>query len=253
MKKGIGGILVILIMIASVAAAVPMACGTGVDCLEGYKYNAATDEPIAGWKITITYITGNGYSVAYEVITDESGHWYKCELFPGLYVVTEESREGWTQVLPLKGSYTVTLNPYDGIVPSLNFTNVEVTNPGTGTPGYWKNHPEAWPVQTITIGGVTYAKAEAIDIMGMPDGDKTYTMFRALVCAKLNVWIGNDDSCIVDTIAQADMWMAANGSLPNGEIKKVKANSDAWQNGGEDLYLILDDYNNGLLCAPHRD
>jgi hypothetical protein len=35
-------------------------------------------------------------------------------------------------------------------------------NPGTGTPGYWKNHAEAWPVQFITVGGVTYTKAQAI-------------------------------------------------------------------------------------------
>src|SRR4051794_26153743 len=37
-----------------------------------------------------------------------------------------------------------------------------VLQPGTGTPGYWKNHPEAWPTQTITIGGGTYTKAAAI-------------------------------------------------------------------------------------------
>ncbi len=28
-------------------------------------------------------------------------------------------------------------------------------NPGTGTPGYWKNHPEAWPVDYIKIGYTT--------------------------------------------------------------------------------------------------
>ena len=60
--------------------------------------------------------------------------------------------------------------------------------PGTGTPGYWKNHPEAWPVDEITIGGVTYTKVEAIAIMNTPEkGDKTYTMFSALVAATLNV------------------------------------------------------------------
>ena len=55
------------------------------------------------------------------------------------------------------------------------------------SPGYWKNHPEAWPVNTITIGGVTYTKEEAICYMKMPvKGDKTITMFKALVSAKLN-------------------------------------------------------------------
>ena len=82
-----------------------------------------------------------------------------------------------------------------------------ITAPGTGTPGYWKNHPEAWPVEEITIGGVIYTKEEAIGFMEMPDGDKTYTIFRALVSAKLNVLIGNDDSCIADTISAADVWM----------------------------------------------
>lgn len=123
----------------------------------------------------------------------------------------------------------------------------EVPSPGTGTPGYWKNHPEAWPVASITIGGVTYTKAQALDIMGMPDGDKTYTLFRALVSAKLNGLIGNETSCVNGTIADADSWMAMYG--PPGS--KVKASSSAWKIG-EPLYLTLDDYNNGYLCAPHR-
>ena len=121
--------------------------------------------------------------------------------------------------------------------------------PGTGTPGYWKNHPEAWPVEEITIGGVIYTKEEAIDIMEMPDGDKTYTIFRALVSAKLNVLIGNDDSCIADTISEADAWMETYGPVGSG----IHADSDAWKEG-EPLYWELDDYNNGELpCAFPRD
>jgi hypothetical protein len=42
------------------------------------------------------------------------------------------------------------------------FSIPSVNPPGTGTPGYWKNHPEAWPVQTVTVGGVSYTKAQAI-------------------------------------------------------------------------------------------
>src|SRR5262245_40288062 len=30
--------------------------------------------------------------------------------------------------------------------------------PGTGTPGYWKNHPEAWPVADIKIGNTIFTK-----------------------------------------------------------------------------------------------
>ena len=76
---------------------------------------------------------------------------------------------------------------------------------------------------------------------------KTTNMFEQLVAAKLNVLIGNDASCIAADIAAADTWMAAR---PVGS--GVKANSDAWKNSGSDLHGDLDDYNNGLLCAPHR-
>jgi hypothetical protein len=126
-------------------------------------------------------------------------------------------------------------------------------NPGTGTPGYWKNHPEAWPVEEIVVGGITYPKdkddsASAIDLFMTPvRGDKTITMFRALVSAKLNVLIGNDSSCIAATIAAADAWMAAH---PVGS--NVDADNTAWKEG-EPLYKRLDQYNNGYLCAPHRD
>jgi len=125
---------------------------------------------------------------------------------------------------------------------------IEIQNPGTGTPGYWKNHPEAWPVEQITIGGVTYTKTEAINLMETSvKGDKTYTMFNALVAAKLNVMIGND-ACITSVINDADAWMQTYGPVGSG----VPANSDAWQSTGEQLYEQLDDYNNGLLCAPPR-
>jgi hypothetical protein len=121
-------------------------------------------------------------------------------------------------------------------------------NPGTGTPGYWKTHPEAWPVASISIGGVTYPKADAIALMMTPVvNDKTFTMFAALVSAKLNVMIGNDASCIAATITAADNWMALYGPAGSG----VRASSAAWS-AGEPLSLQLGAYDNGLLCAPHR-
>ena len=121
--------------------------------------------------------------------------------------------------------------------------------PGTGTPGYWKNHPDAWPVCGITIGCVEYTKDEAIAIMNTPEkGDKTYTLFRALVAAKLNVLIGNPSCCIEDTIDAADAWMATYGPVGSG----VKAGKCSPWREGEPLYERLDLYNNGLLCAPSR-
>ena len=47
-------------------------------------------------------------------------------------------------------------------------------NPGTGTPGYWKNHPDAWPVDELEVGGVLLTKEEAITILQTAvKGDKS--------------------------------------------------------------------------------
>ena len=99
--------------------------------------------------------------------------------------------------------------------------------PGTGTPGYWKNHPEAWPVHGITVGGITYTKAQAIAWLGKVGKDKTTTMFSSLVPAMLNVCIGNDGSCVTSTIAAANTWMATYGPVGSN----VAASSYAWTHG----------------------
>ena len=82
-------------------------------------------------------------------------------------------------------------------------------------------------------------------------GDKTYTMFDALVAAKLNVASGCPSCEIKSTTTGADKWMGIHtvGS-------EVKASSDAWQKGviscgctypsGKAMYLKLDAYNNEL-------
>jgi len=134
----------------------------------------------------------------------------------------------------------------NGFATDFGFFTPSVPQPGTGTPGYWKNHPEAWPVDSITIGGIPYSKADAIKWLGMVGKDKTTTLFSSLVSAKLNVLIGNQD-CVSSTITAADAWMATYGPVGS----KVAASSAAWKIG-EPLHITLDSYNNGLLCAPHR-
>jgi hypothetical protein len=137
--------------------------------------------------------------------------------------------------------------PFDATT-DFGFWTPSVEQPGTGTPGYWKNHPEAWPVGTITVGGVTYTKAQALDILERPGKDRTLTMFSSLVPAMLNVLVGNDGSCVASTIEAANAWMASVGPVGSG----VHAASLAWK-VGEPLHRHLDNYNNGMLCAPHRE
>jgi len=121
---------------------------------------------------------------------------------------------------------------------------------GTGTPGYWMNHPEAWPVTSIEVGGTTYTVEEAIELMKAPvKGDKSLTMFPAYVAALLNVLIGNcPPPCY--SLDEVNTWLT---NFPVGS--GVKANSEAWQySHGEALYLCLDAYNNGRFEGiPSRD
>jgi hypothetical protein len=130
----------------------------------------------------------------------------------------------------------------------------DVWGVGTGTPGYWKNHPEAWP-GPVSVGGVTYSLNtavhpnlyDAIKLMGKVSGDKTYSMFAQLISAKLNSMLANNTVCITDAIGKADQWMVAH---PVGS--GVKASSPAWVEADQ-WHQLLDDYNNGKMCAPHRD
>jgi SdrD B-like domain len=208
-------------------------------------------------------VTLNGVSTA----TDQFG-FYEFSVAPGTYDISVQIPPG-TQASPANVGSNDAVDS-DGVADGLGnsvatvtlavgqafnsstdfgFSVPPVAQPGTGTPGYWKNHPDAWPVQTITIGGVTYTKDQAIGwLMDGFNKDKTVTMFSSLVSAKLNVLVGNDSSCVSSTITQADQWMATYGPVGS----KVAASSLAWKIG-EPLHRLMDNYNNGMLCAPHRD
>lgn len=119
--------------------------------------------------------------------------------------------------------------------------------PGVHKSKWWKDHPGEWPVDEITVGGVTYTKADAIQIMKKrPDKkDMTYKMFVELVAAKLNVLIGNDDAPVAATIAAGDAWLTAN---PLGS--KVGDKDPRWKNEGKALCDLLKKYNEGKLGVP---
>jgi hypothetical protein len=150
-----------------------------------------------------------------------------------------------------QGNSIATVTSVGTDTPDFGFTTSTASNPGTGTPGYWKNH--AWPTPGVTVGGIFYTREQAIAWLDLVGKDKTTTMFSSLVSAKLNALIGNDSSCVASTIAAADIWMtpspAPGGFGPVGS--NVAASSYAWK-VGEPLHRLMDNYNNGMLCAPHR-
>lgn len=252
-----------LLPLASVAvspAAAQELCPSGGFCgvvWNDTNNNGVQDQGEPG--VVGAVVTVNGTSIA----TDESGVYY-FPLPSGTYEIFVQIPPG-TQASPSNVGGDDTRDS-DGVPDGLGSTVATVTfvgtdsntdfgfwqppvaQPGTGTPGYWKNHPEAWPVDSITIGGVFYPKDQAIAWLDSVGKDKTTTMFSSLVSAKLNVLVGNDSSCVASTIAAADAWMTTYGPVGSG----VQAASLAWKIG-EPLHRLMDNYNNGMLCAPHRD
>jgi hypothetical protein len=234
-------------------------CGTVFYDANNNGVQDAGEPGIEGAVVTTT-VNGNSFSVA----TNSDGVYYfpvpqgtyeiavqiPPETQPSPSNVGSDDAADSDGVSDTKGNSvaTVTMTSPTDSSTDFGFWKSPVVQPGTGTPGYWKNHPEAWPVATITVGGVTYSKADAIAWLDAVSKDRTTTMFSSLVSAKLNVLIGNDASCVSSTIDAADAWMATYGPVGNG----VAASSLAWKLG-EPLHRLMDNYNNGMLCAPHRD
>ena len=187
--------------------------------------------------------------------TDATG-WYQFGVEAGTFQVVVEPAsfgagaplEGLTSTIGTDDLTRTVLDANDFTYDFPYAPPIPITAPGTGTLGYWKNHPEAWPVDEITVGGVTYTRDQAIALLKTAGkGDKTFDLFHQLVPAILNVLVGNDGSCVGAAIAAADAWLAAH---PLGSGVKAK---DWTTSGGDTLHSTLDAYNNGLLCAPHRD
>ena len=109
--------------------------------------------------------------------------------------------------------------------------------------GYWKNHPEDWPVDSLTLGGETYSQAEAQDLLGSPShGDASLILAKQLIAAKLNVANGADDSSVAGAISTADSLLGGQGpgKLPYGvgtntstgeAMLGVQSQLDAFNNG----------------------
>ncbi len=104
--------------------------------------------------------------------------------------------------------------------------------------GYWKTHPEEWPLAEFVMGGVLYTKAEALDILNWSKGgDATYILAKQLIPAKLNaadyLLVGE----LQDLIDAADAWLVANplGSKPTGAVKAeglaLKDELESFNNG----------------------
>ncbi len=192
----------------------------------------------AGGTIT-TYTLGPYETVSMEIgdLFDETGVQTTC---------TDELEPGTTYVM------CAYANAYEGRPKSANSMTHERTTDVRDdclyTQGYWKNHPVGWPRGTLTLGTVTYTKAQLLDILNTPaQGNGLIFLAHQLIATKLNLALGASGTVITDTVAASD-------ALIDGLVVPTVGSGYLDPSSASELTNILDDYNNGELgsepCEP---
>jgi hypothetical protein len=117
------------------------------------------------------------------------------------------------------------------------------------TIGYWKNHSNAWPVNSLMLGSKTYTKAELLSILNNTGGgDASMILAVQLIAAKLNIAAGSDPAPIASTITHADGLLSPfSGKLPYHVAPSSNIGQMMVSDGS-----TLDNYNNGRLTPRCR-
>lgn len=115
----------------------------------------------------------------------------------------------------------------------------------TYSQGYWRNHPNAWPVTSLTLGTVTYQAAELMAILDDPArGNGLVILVHQLIAAKLNIANGADPSAVQQAVTDADNMIGALVVPPIGDGYLTPA-----QTG--DLTETVTEYNEGTIGPGH--
>jgi hypothetical protein len=146
--------------------------------------------------------------------------------------------------------YDVTVEQDMGIVVVLEFEGPPQPNACPLSQGFWKNHREIWPIESLKLGSRTYTLAQLISLLRLPPaGDASLILAHQLIAAKANVYWGSDPAPISSTVTAMDSLLATYaGALPY-KVKPSSKNGKLMTAAAE----TLDRYNNGALtplCNP---
>jgi hypothetical protein len=115
----------------------------------------------------------------------------------------------------------------------------------TYTQGYWRNHPDAWPVTSLTIGTVTYQAGELMAILDNPaQGNGLVILAHQLIAARLNIANGADPSAVQQAVTDAENMI---GSLVVPPIGNGCLSPDET----DSLTETLTEYNEGTIGPGH--
>lgn len=127
------------------------------------------------------------------------------------------------------------------------------------TPEFWATHPDAWPVETLHLGGQQYGREALLRLLAAPVGeDRSLALARQLAAYRLNAWELND-SCVLPgtTNWRAEAWVAMLGERLVTDDRVGTGQRDWVIEGldGEPVAAKLAKFNEGRLelgcdCAP---
>jgi hypothetical protein len=103
---------------------------------------------------------------------------------------------------------------------------------------HWETVPEAWPSQ-ITLGGVTYTRADMLKLRNAPEGDPAIDLIKEVQIAIVNIYNGASQSRVEATLVEADRWLTNHQA--DGELSQFN------QQQARSFTSVLADYNHGRL------
>ena len=137
----------------------------------------------------------------------------------------------------------------NGVARKTATASITVTCPGGGgctlTQGFWKNHPESWPVSSLTLGSVTYTEAQLLAILHEPvAGNGLISLAHQLIAAKLNIASGADPTDIQADVTAAD-------ALIDGLVVPPVGSGFLLPSDTSSLVSALTDFNEGDTGPGH--
>ena len=116
----------------------------------------------------------------------------------------------------------------------------------TYTIGYWKNHPDDWPTDELSL----YTGQEAMTLLwtSPKKGNAYIILAHQYIAAELNAVNG---ASVPDDVL--DAWLDARELLEEYQDEETIPKKSMDRDLAIDLASMLDDYNNGLLGPGHCD
>jgi hypothetical protein len=115
----------------------------------------------------------------------------------------------------------------------------------TYTQGYWKNHSDAWPLQSLTLGAVSYNASQLLQILNRPaQGNGLVILAHQLIAAKLNIANGADPTAVQQAAIDAD-------SMVGGLIVPPLGSGYLAPSQTSNLTDTLTEYNEGTIGPGH--